>query len=260
MKALIDADLLVYEYSSDEVHGFKVSLDQAKERLSNKIEKVTKAAECDEYTCYLTNSPTNFRLELATIQPYKGNRTAPKPPYWLALRNYLLDEHDAVMVSGMEADDQMSIEQHKDLAQIDSTVRDVPLYGMTVICSRDKDLDTVPGHHYSWQAGKQEEKPLYFITELDGLKNFYSQLLTGDSVDNIPGLYGVGKVKAKRALGGCESELELYKACRWWYERYFGSYWELFLVENAQLLHMRRTLNDVWRIPEDGRMVEREEF
>jgi 5'-3' exonuclease len=81
--------------------------------------------------------------------------------------------------------------------------------------------------------------------EWDGLKFFYTQVLTGDAVDNIIGLYRVGPVKAKKMLAECKTEEELYKAC---VDAYDGDVDRV--IENARLLWLRRYVDQLWEPPE----------
>jgi DNA polymerase-1 len=77
----------------------------------------------------------------------------------------------------------------------------------------DKDLRTVPGWH--WNPDKEEE-PVYVEKE-DADVFFYLQWMTGDTTDNIPGLWRVGPKKAEKFLANTprseweEQILELYK-------------------------------------------------
>jgi 5'-3' exonuclease len=70
--------------------------------------------------------------------------------------------------------------------------------------SIDKDLLQVPGMHYNWV---RDEKIL--VTPEVGLRKLYQQVLTGDGTDNIPGIYGIGDVKARKLIAACADELEM---------------------------------------------------
>jgi len=108
-----------------------------------------------------------------------------------------------------------------------------------IICSIDKDLDNVRGWHYNF--GKNER---YFVKEEEAIKNFYRQVLTGDRVDNVPGLPGIGPKKAEKILQDCCTEEELYKAVL---EAYKGDV--SLLTEQAQLLWLRRKEGELWQPP-----------
>ena len=159
----------------------------------------------DGMKLYLSNSDKNFRKEVATILPYKGQRTSEKPHYWKQIRDFLLNHRGAILVDWIEADDAVSIEQMDSDKDYD-----------TVICSVDKDLNMIPGWHYNWRKDN-----FYWVDEITGIRSFYKQLLTGDKVDNILGLYGVGEkssyVSQSRSpsLITLHSQLEMHhKSCR----------------------------------------------
>lgn len=136
----------------------------------------------------------NFRHGLATMLKYKGNRDdAPRPKWYHEIREYMVNQHGAVVFESIEADDVLA------MAQTDKTV----------ICSVDKDLLQVPGMHYNWVRDKNEKydgNGKVFISEDVGLRKLYQQVLTGDSTDNIPGIYRCGEVTARKAIAGCENE------------------------------------------------------
>lgn len=159
----------------------------------------------------------NFRYDIATILPYKGNRTAERPTHYDAIRQLLVDMYGATIVPSVEADDAIGLEYSGD---------------SDVILSLDKDLDMIPGNHYNWERDIE-----YKITELQGYKNFFKQLLLGDTSDNILGLYGVGPKSALlKAIESMENVGDMYNYVLSQYESRFGSYAKTFLVENSKLL------------------------
>ena len=74
---------------------------------------------------------------------------------------------------------------------------------------------------------------------------FYTQVLTGDAIDNIIGLKGIGPIKGGRMLDGCLTEAEMFKAC---VDAYDGNVDRV--VENARLLWLRREEGQIWEPPE----------
>ena len=111
--------------------------------------------------------------------------------------------------------------------------------GAFCIMSLDKDLDMLRGWHYNFV-----KDDLYYVTEKEGIKNFYLQILTGDRVDNIPGLQGIGPVKADRILKDCNNEKQLFAAVLEAYEDNLE-----LLTERAQLLWIIRKENQLWKPP-----------
>ena len=108
-----------------------------------------------------------------------------------------------------------------------------------IVVSIDKDMLQLPCTHYNphrrtWQT----------VEEFDGLKFFYKQILTGDSADNIQGIYGVGPKKADKILADCKTEKELYEEC---VRAYGGD--EDRVIENGKLLWLRREEEQIWQPP-----------
>ena len=178
-------------------------------------DRATAARHKEDYT-------PNFRDAIAVTKPYKGTRASEKPFHFDNLTEYILSEYDVVMCRGIEADDQLSIDQNS------TTDYD------TVICSRDKDLRITPGWHYSWECGKSSAvgphyvEPLGHLEILDngklfgtGLKFFYAQMLMGDTVDNIQGIPRWGPKKAYALLHECEDEGTLFAQVMDIYEDFF---------------------------------------
>lgn len=162
----------------------------------------------------------NFRFDIATIQPYKGNRVADKPYHFDAIKDYIVDKYEAKRVYGVEVDDAIGM-----LAGPDD-----------LIISQDKDLFQLTGKHKHPLSGKETT-----ITEVEGFRSFYSQVITGDTSDNIPGLYGVGASSTYvKAIKKMEAEEEMYTLVSKLYADRFGSYWPMFLKENMMLLWLLR--------------------
>lgn len=256
MHGLIDGDIIPYEFGNmtDEWGGIlpaEVCIRMADER----IESIIKRSGVDTYQIFLTGDG-NFRHQVATILPYKGHRPKEKPRWHKVIRHHLLQTWKAELVEGMEADDAMSIAQYKRINMYrrmmhgHCTEEKLEEKLDTVICSRDKDLHMVPGWHYGWEAGKQKEKAPWFQDEVSGLRWFYTQLLTGDKVDNILGLYRVGiKAAAVKELSDIDNETDMYCHVFKHYQDRFGSYALKFLTENARLLWMLRHKEDIWEPP-----------
>ena len=253
MHALLDLDILCYEMgSAKDDEGHPLAWPLVVSRVDSRIEQILDSVEAETWQGYITGSG-NFRDGIATILPYKGNRNRGDRPFWYSdVQRYLLVTRRAELVVGCEADDRVSIAQSE-------------CGDSSIICSRDKDLLMVPGWHYVWNFEnskdteyvdvaklvfphlKKKDRYPFYVEELDGLRLFYSQLLCGDSADNILGLYGVGPKSAavKRVLEA-EDELSMFKEVKEQYELRFGSYWSMFMCENGRLLWMKRNDNDDW--------------
>jgi len=219
--ALIDGDILVYRI------GFASDNDEEKfaiSRMGNYIQELIRPDYVDDFFGYITGS-SNFRYKIANEKEYKGNRSdARKPNHYESLRNYLTEKWGFELVEGEEADDAIGIAAYGMRA------------GAFCIMSLDKDLDMLRGWHYNFV-----KDILYYITEAEAIKNFYTQILTGDRVDNIPGLHGIGPKKAEKILKDCHNERQLFAAVLEAYEDNLE-----LLTERAQLLWIRRKKDQIW--------------
>ena len=226
--ALLDADILTYRvgFASEDVEE-KFCLARVTELIH---EIVYTDLKCDDYKAYITGKG-NFRNEIAVTEPYKGNRKDMKKPiHYDAIRKHLVEKLGAVLIEGMEADDAIAIEATN-------------MGDQAIIVSIDKDLDQVAGLHYNFV--KQE---LYEITPEEGMLNFYKQILTGDRVDNIIGIKGVGPVKAAKLLKDCKTEKEMFDVCVKAYND-DGQDGVARATENGNLLWLLRDKDKRWEAP-----------
>lgn len=262
MIPLIDADILRYEIGSvgqfiDEDGELQIrSWQFVQSQLEQTIDRICKSVGAtSEPILFLTGDKSlnskrlgrpfplhipNFREEVAVTKPYKGTRHNEKPFHYNNLTVHMIGTYNCCVSNGMEADDELAIYQ---------TYTD-----NTIICSRDKDLRMVPGMHYGWKCGKQEEFGPYRYDsfgeiEYDKAKNkivgggflfFCSQLITGDTVDNIPGLPRKGPAKAMQILEGVVDEDGAFKAVREAYREVMGDSYLPYLEEQVDLLWMIR--------------------
>lgn len=224
MIALVDGDLIVYRL------GFAandVSWPLCRSRVDEFLEDLlVLTLEAKDYEGFLTNGTNNFRNKIAVTKPYKGQRSGDKPVHYDDIRNYLVNEWKFKMETEQEADDALGI-------------RATELGDKSIIVSIDKDLDNIPGWHYNFV--KREK---YYVDEHTAIRNFYRQILTGDRIDNVEGLRGIGPVKADRILGDATGEDGYYLRC---VEAYSGD--RERVIENARLLWIRRKEGEVWEPP-----------
>lgn len=210
------------------------------------IDQILSNFEGCRYKLFLTsNDKTNFRFDVATLQKYKGNRTAPKPVHYDAVREYLTTFWNAQIISGREADDELSLLQTKYIARFGEC--------RTCIVTIDKDLDMVPGWHYNFvsdrlyysdEIGSLELKKLAktnrSVLKGTGLKWFYAQMLLGDNADNIPGIPKAGPVKVFNKLNPLTTEQELKKEVASLYKKHYGDKAKDAFNEIGTLLWMRQ--------------------
>lgn len=192
MIALIDSDTPIFAaaISAEDSESWV-----ATSRLDRTIENILLSVGCTEYKLFVSGEE-NFRKQIDLS--YKANRTQPMPKWREVCKEHLIQKWGAIEAHGCEADDYCGIHQTRD----------------TIICGIDKDLLQIPGHHFQWKIvrGGEVVRPSQFIevSEIDGYRNFYKQLLTGDISDNIIGVQGIGPVKASKLIDTLETEEEMF--------------------------------------------------
>ena len=224
---LIDADPLayraVYSKGGDTLGGVVEKINDLYQQITEDI--IYEFGNDLKYQSFLTGK-NNFRYDVA--KDYKAQRPTEKPVLINFARDYIVEEYDAVVTEGEEADDAIAINATKH-------------YPDAIIVSIDKDFRQVPCILYN-PVKKEFDRIDYW----NGLKFFYQQLLTGDKVDNIHGLYKVGPVKAYKILEGATTELELWQRCL---DAYEGDYERA--VMNGRLLWLRRQEKQIWEPPKN---------
>lgn len=244
LHAVLDADVLLYrcgfaadaqargdfkdefpDASPEEIEDHLASFDYEHYAKHNAKSVILDTQEIFSRDCVLyLSGHGNFREQMATILPYKGNRDKThRPKYYKELKQYFVEHWDAIVVDGREADDALSCELWKAPDE-------------TVLVTIDKDLDNTPGWHYNWV-----KKELYYVSSEAADYNFWKQVLTGDTTDNIPGIKGIGPKKAEKILEGRENDwYEMAAAVTVAYETAFGDNAPQYLYENASLIWMQR--------------------
>lgn len=252
----------------------------ALDRVDSVVNSWVRGAECDAARIFMTDSASNFRVNLAFSDPYKGQRKEEKPPFFYEMREYLIERHKAFLAKGYEADDAMSIHQWTEALKFckengcEPWGIDHRAFANTVIVSADKDLMIVPGYHLipgeevTWvePLGHLELKlkPDGTVKKLkgSGLKFFYAQMVTGDTIDNYKGIPRKGARAAYDMLAHCKDEKSLYMAVLRAYKEKFGfgkvilknyrggtkegTAFDLML-EAGRLAHMAHFEGDIWR-------------
>lgn len=218
MIALIDCDIVAYRCAAASENE---AVDIAMLRADKTIRDILDATQASEYICCFTGSGS-FRKY---INPeYKANRDEKAIPQWLnPVKEYIVKEWlSTVSSDGLEADDILGIRQCENIDN-------------TIICSIDKDLLQIPGKHYNFVKGIFTE-----VNVLEGIKQFYKQLLIGDRSDNIRGVDGIGTTRAGRIIDPLEDQKEMFEIVR---DLYSDDY---RLLINGMCLWIMRKEFDYW--------------
>ncbi len=216
MYSIIDGDIVAYRVAAA---SEDTDEDIARLRADKLVRDILYMTDAATHNIYISGS-NNFRYKL--YPEYKANRKdMVRPRHLEFLKQFLISEWKAIRAEGCEADDMLGVE--------------VTRNPKAIVCSIDKDLLQLEGRHYNFVKNEW-----YDIDKLGGLRNFYEQLLKGDRSDNIPGIPGIGNVKAARFLEGCESEQQMFTTCQDLYED------DQKLLLNGRLLWIWRTEGDIW--------------
>jgi len=246
---LIDGDIVAWRVGTRKYNCKEGDMRFYYNSCTTLLESIMHKLDDFNYKVFLSGKQIpHFRT---LINPdYKANRKdLVKPEEVKELEWYLQDVFNAEIIHGYEADDALGWTQMEEVND-------------PIICTIDKDLDMIPGMHYNFVTGK-----FCYITVLDALHNFYTQMLVGDVSDNIFGMRGIGPVKAGKLLARTKTEQEmfdivytLYKdpkrfvmnACCLWILRNKGELWvnrqNLILPEECkqevdQMLEFTKSLN-----------------
>lgn len=220
----------------------------------------------DKITIILSG-PRNYREDIATIFPYKGNRDPDHKPHWYqSIRDHLTSQWAATVVHGREADDECSIIAATSRASLrvqsvepgDNTASSVHRSRQSalsyVIATIDKDLDQIPGWHYNYLKCVH-----YNQTVADARLFFWQQCLSGDPTDGIPGCWKIGEGKAQKFTStyGRVSDGNLWQAIVGEYARstkiagcpYVGSDPAAVALETARLVYLQQAEGELWNPP-----------
>ena len=230
--------------------------------IDNMVEGIMEACDTNVEPFMFLTGKTNFRDEVATLKPYKGNRVADKPFHLENARMYIRNRYSTYLSKGCEADDLLAT------AMTSYRKQDVPC----ILCTIDKDLLQVAGWHYKWETWNSGEVKPHLVDEFgfltgeykegvsaktgkptrsfitksfkgEGYLWFMAQLLTGDTVDNIAGLEGCGAKKAYECLKEAKSEREALEIVLALYQEKYGETYEERVTEQARLVYMIRELD-----------------
>lgn len=177
-RLLIDGDVISHSIASantDKLDEETViyNYEDAKEDLRETREILHELFRPSEVLyCFSGERLKNFRMEV--YPAYKGNRdySQGRNPLQVAIESDIMNTDGFLVEERLEADDLLGL--------LNRPYKDI-------IVSIDKDLDTLEGWHFNPRKDKvyktDESYSTYFL---------WSQILSGDPVDNYHGLSGIG--------------------------------------------------------------------
>jgi 5'-3' exonuclease len=251
--ALIDADPLFY------IVGWKMgeeetSPDKATQLLDAIIESMRMACFAESVILCCGADKESFRHTIYRYAKYKGARQE-KPVYFQrwepVLRRHMVEAYGMQCVNGLEADDLLGYGAR------------ILGEGSAILCSPDKDIKQVAGMHFNYNRMEKGERVMLYSEEEAHL-NFWTQMLTGDTEDNIKGVPGLGPDKVSKLFAASDNLPRTVKEA---YIKYFGEYYgpvimaetraALELVSTPTMAHTWGNLIDLVQLEQFDAYVQR---
>ena len=188
---LIDADMTLYKAAGatelaadwgDDLWVMSSNLNEAKDLVRNTLKDHMDRFDTDRIVPVLSD-PAGGNFRFGVDPSYKSNRKGTrKPLIYPQLRDWLIEEYQAVFRPNLEGDDLLGL-----YATNPKTLN-------PVIISDDKDMLTIPGILYRLDV-------LITVDKAQAYLYWLTQALTGDATDGYKGCPGIGPVGAKKILG-----------------------------------------------------------
>jgi hypothetical protein len=213
-------------YTVDPLADLRVVKNHVNAYLRNLLER----SGCSHYIGILgIHGGNNIKYNI--FPEYKRGRPTEKPPHWNVVMNYMISEWGFVPISGCETDDALAYcSLHRQAGED------------CVIISSDKDLLQIPGRHFVMgvmRKGKVvREDKVKMISFLDSERQFYTQMLTGDIVDNVKTIYGIGPKTAEKLLTYCVDNVQMRETVINEYKKAFGDEWNTKFAVAETLLRV----------------------
>ena len=204
MILLIDADSLIFAscYSNDKQGQFYEDIGDAINKFDQQFMKIVNDLEERfeiEKVITFNGSKGNFRKKITPV--YKANRKKQElPPLLHEMHDYVKKQYNSVYGYGIETDDLVSaywFSLSKDLGREN-----------VMIVSIDKDYRQFPALIYNYHYNHRE---IVDITPEEAMFNFYSQMIEGDTADNVNYFKGKGKKFAENYLKNCKTKYQYTK-------------------------------------------------
>ena len=217
VRPIIDADSMIY------AAAFAEDLESAKESLDSRITAVLDYFEQNHTVqsfLVCSGSKGNFRKYLTS--DYKANRKQEPPKFLKELHYYCKSEWGSKYIIGAETDDLVATLFCEDVGH------------HNVIVSIDKDYLQLEGWIYNYN-----KNTLMHNSKLDALRAFYTQMIVGDSADNIKVCKGKGKRYAEKIFTGLETEYQFIRAVFETYKDFYKSKARERYILTYKLLKLR---------------------
>ncbi len=194
------ADILAHpNYNEEEGVIWHQDIATAAASAQDRINGILFATNTKSAELYFTTGK-NFRYQVYDM--YKGNRKGRYPTNLKEIKEKLLEHYPGEMCEAYEADDLVVMLKRTNPTKY-------------VLCAIDKDvLGAVGGKHFNYYKNEKFDIDMKWqaTSHASASVFHYKQTLMGDTTDNIPGVPGIGPVKAEKILEGLTKPKELWAA------------------------------------------------
>jgi len=239
MTVLFDADSLIYASCFNSEGDDKyLSLDDAFTKfqygLDSLYAKISEQVEIERFIV-CNGSKGNFRKDIS--KDYKANRTSERPPILGELHDKVKQRYKSHYGIGVETDDVV--------ATLWKRISDEKGVDSVIIASMDKDYKQFPCWFYDCHYKRMT---LSKISEQEATLNFYSQMIIGDTADNVNYCKGYGKVYARRLLEGVSSDFSANRRVYTLFKEIYDTEAKNKFIECRELLKLKTDCNDKIRV------------
>jgi 5'-3' exonuclease len=234
MIVLVDADSLIWsscyrkkeDPQGEQYHTLENAIAKFDEVFMSIINKIEDVHELDKVITF-AGAKGNFRKQIS--KTYKANRKeSDRPPLLNELQNYVAEKYDAIAGQGVETDDVV--------ATYWKTLTDTFGRDQVLIVSIDKDYKQFPCLIYDYHYKKQ---CFYDISEAEARYNFWTQMIAGDSADNVNYCKGYGEAYCRKAFKDCLSTFSYLKVTFALFKKIYRNKAREKFLECYQLLKLK---------------------
>jgi 5'-3' exonuclease len=235
MILLVDADSLIFascyrkrENPDDDIY-YKDIVD-ARHKFDEQFMKIVNDLE-DRYTIdkVLTFSGSKGNFRKLITSKYKANRKKQVlPPLLNDMHDYVKTQYDSIYGYGIETDDMV--------ARYWKQISDEVGRNEVMIVSIDKDYKQFPCLMYNYHFKHQV---VLDISEEEAIFNFYSQMIEGDTADNVNYFKGKGKRFAEKYFVDCETKYQYTRKLYALFKKHYKGKARLKYTECYNLLKLR---------------------
>ncbi|QDP58853.1 MAG: putative ribonuclease H [Prokaryotic dsDNA virus sp.] len=226
MVILFDADSLIYSSCINVDDNVELGIAKFDEVLMSIVNHLEEYWEIQELILF-NSARGNYRKILD--KEYKAPRGKYELPKILGdIQQYVIKTYESKRAYGMETDDLVAIYWNR--LQQEHGRNNV------IIVSIDKDYKQLPALIYNYHY---KHKEIYDVSPHDALYNFYTQMIVGDSADNVNYCKGYGKKYTEKLFKDCTSHYQFTKRTYDLFKKIYKGKGRMKYIQCYHLLRLR---------------------